>query len=59
MRSYLDAKLILFKNFIKKNVVITDKSIDQFSEIKKISIKKQLKLTETSKIEKKLKKCQI
>ena len=57
MRSYLDAKLILFKKILsKKNVIITDKSIDQFSEIKKISIKKQLKLTETSKIEKKLKK---
>ena len=52
MRSYLDAKLILFKKFYQKNVIITDKSIDQFSEIKKISIKKQLKLTETSKIEK-------
>ncbi len=57
MRSYLNAKLILFKNILsKKNVVITDKSINQFSEIKKISIKKHLKLNEISKIENKLKK---
>ena len=37
MRSYLNAKLILFKNILsKKKVVITDKSIRQFSKIKKI-----------------------
>ena len=40
MRSYLNAKLILFKNILsKKKVVITDKSIKQFSEIKRISKK--------------------
>jgi MurE/MurF fusion protein len=42
---YLNAKLYLFKNLIKKNgIVITDPSIPQFKKIKKIINKKKLKL---------------
>ncbi len=43
--SYLDAKLYLFKNLIKKKGnVITDSEIPQFKKIKKIVNKKKLKL---------------
>ncbi len=57
MRSYFNAKLILLNNILsKKKIVITDKSINQFPEIKKISKKNQLKLIEISKIENKLKR---
>jgi len=44
-RDYLNSKLYLFKNLIKKGGhVILDSTIPQFKEIKKISIKKGLKL---------------
>ena len=44
-RDYLNSKLYLFKNLIKKGGhVILDSTIPQFKEIKKISIKKRLKL---------------
>ena len=57
MRSYFNAKLILLNDILtKKKVIITDKAINQFSEIKKISLKNQLKLIEISKIENKLKR---
>ena len=56
MKSYLETKLLLFKNILKKNkVLISDKTIKEFSILKKISEKKNLKLIEISKIEKKLK----
>jgi len=45
MKSYLNAKLILFKKILKKNsVIISDKEIKPFNLIKKISKIKQLKL---------------
>ena len=41
MKSYLNAKLILFKKILKKNsVIISDKEIKPFNLIKKISKKK-------------------
>ena len=44
MNSYLNAKLILFKKILKKNsIIITDKEIKPFSELKKISKKKKFK----------------
>ena len=50
MNSYLNAKLILFKKILKKNsVIISDKEIKPFSELKKISKKKNLKLLDISK----------
>ena len=49
MRNYLNAKLILFKEILKKNSsIVTDKKIQQFSIIKKIAKKKKLKLIEVS-----------
>ena len=57
MHSYFNAKLILFNDILSKNkVVITDKAVNQFPVIKKISLKNQLKLIEISKIENKLKR---
>ena len=57
MRSYFNAKLILLNNILsKKKIVITDKSINQFPEIKKVSKKNQLQLIDISKIENKLKR---
>jgi MurE/MurF fusion protein len=45
LQHYLNAKLYLFKNLIKKNGnVITDKGIPQFKKIKKIVLNKNLKL---------------
>ena len=50
MNSYLNAKLILFKEVLQKNsTVISDKEIKPFSIIKKISNKKNLKLFDISK----------
>ncbi|MDA9178156.1 UDP-N-acetylmuramoyl-L-alanyl-D-glutamate--2,6-diaminopimelate ligase, partial [Candidatus Pelagibacter sp.] len=44
-KDYLNSKLYLFKNLVKKGGhVIIDSTIPQFKEIKKISIKKELKL---------------
>ena len=44
-KDYLNAKLYLFKNLIKKKGnIITDKTIPEFQEIKKISTNKNLKL---------------
>ena len=45
LKNYLNAKIYLFENLIKKKgSVITDKLIHQFKKIKKITIKKRLKL---------------
>ena len=45
MKSYLKAKLILFREILnKKSYIVTDKKIDQFEIIKKIAKKKNLKL---------------
>ncbi len=47
MRSYLDAKLILFREILKKkDAIITDKEIHQFSLIKRIAKKRRLNLLE-------------
>ena len=45
MKSYLNAKLILFKKILKrKSVIISDKEIEPFKALKKISNRRQLKL---------------
>ena len=45
MKNYLNAKLYLFENLIKKNGnVITDEKISQFNVLKKISKYRNLKL---------------
>ncbi len=50
MRSYLNAKLILFKEILsKKSSVISDKEIQPFVFIKKLAKKKNFKLFEISK----------
>ena len=55
MKSYLNAKLDLFKNILPKNkVIISDKSIREFAILKK-SKRKKLRLLDISAIEKKLK----
>ena len=44
-KNYLDAKLYLFENLIKKKgFIITDQIIPEFKKIKNISLKKKLKL---------------
>ncbi len=56
MTSYLNAKLILFKEILKKNsTIICDKEIDQYSIIKKIARKKNLNIIDISKEIKKIK----
>jgi MurE/MurF fusion protein len=56
MKSYLNAKLILFKKILKKNsIIISDKTIKEFSTLKKISENRKLKLIEIEKISKKIK----
>ena len=50
MKSYLNAKLILFKEILKKkNTIISDKEIQPFSLLKKISKKKNLNLIDIKK----------
>ena len=54
MRSYLNAKLILFSKILSNNnSVILDKTIREFSILNKILKKRKLKLIEISKITKK------
>ena len=56
MRLYLNSKLLLFKKVLsKKKTMIVDKSIKEFSILKKISKKKDLRLVDISSIKKKLK----
>ena len=57
MRSYLNAKLYLFKKILKKGkIIISDKSLKEFSYLKKISKRRKLRLIDISKINEKLKK---
>ena len=57
MKSYLNSKLHLFQNILTKNkIMICDKSIEKYQFLKKISKKKNLRLIEISKIEKRLRK---
>ena len=50
MKSYLNAKLILFREILRKNsTIISDKGIKPFSILKKISKKKNLKLVDITK----------
>ena len=56
MKSYLNAKLILFKKILKKNSkIILDKNIKEFSTLKNIAKSRGLKVTEISEIIKKIK----
>ena len=56
MKSYLNAKLILFKKILKKNCnVVLDKNIYEYSIIKKIAKTRKLKIIEISKIIEKIK----
>ena len=57
MAKYLNAKLHLFRNVIKKRrVIICDRTIKEFSLLKRISKKRKLKLIDINKILEKLKK---
>ena len=49
MKSYLNAKLILFKKILKKNsYIISDSEISQFISLKKIAKKRNLKIIDIS-----------
>ncbi len=51
MRKYLNAKLHLFKNILKKNrSVISDSNIKEFSTLEKITKKRRLRLIDSNKI---------
>ena len=57
MKSYLKAKLVLFKKILpKKRIVISDKSIKEYSILKKICKKRELHLINALSIKKKLEK---
>jgi MurE/MurF fusion protein len=57
MKSYLNAKLILFKKILKKNSkVVLDKNINEFFVLKKIAKNKKFKIIEISKTIKTIKK---
>ena len=57
MKAYLNAKLILFKKILPKGgVIISDKSIKEFSSLKNISKKRNLRLIDINHISKKLSK---
>ncbi len=50
MKSYLNAKLILFRKILNKNSkIITDKKIEPFSLLKKIAKKRNLKILDITK----------
>ena len=56
MRSYLNAKLILFRKILKKNSrIILDKNINEFIILKNIANDRRLKIVEISKIIRKIK----
>jgi len=56
MKSYLNAKFVLFKKILKKNSsIISDKNINEFFTLKKIAKNKGLKVLEISKIIEKIK----
>ena len=55
MRSYLNAKKLLFTKVLsRRKVIISDKSIKEYSFLKKISKRRKLRLIDISSIEKKL-----
>ena len=57
MAKYLNAKLYLFRNVIKKRqVIISDINIKEFPLLKRISKKRKLRLIDSNKIAEKLKK---
>ena len=57
MGSYLNAKLRLFKEILpQKKIIITDKSIKEFSKLKQISKKNKLKIIDINPIKKRLEK---
>ena len=57
MKSYLNSKLLLFKNILsKKKFAISDSSIKEFKILKKISRQRNLRLIEISSIKNKLDK---
>ena len=57
MRSYLNAKLILFKEILdKKATIISDKEIQPFSKLKLIAKKKNIKIIDISRQLEKIKK---
>ena len=57
MKSYLNAKLVLFKEILNnKSTIISDKEIKQFNLLKKIIKKKKIKLLDISKETNKIKK---
>jgi murE/murF fusion protein len=56
MKSYLNAKLILFNKILKRNsTIIIDKTIDEFLVLKKISKNRRLKIIEIENIFEKIK----
>ena len=57
MKSYLNAKLILFRKILsKRSIIITDKEIKQYAVIKKIAQKRKIKLLNIDGSIKKIKK---
>ena len=44
MKSYLNAKLILFRKFLKKKNIISDNNIQPFKKLKKYQKKRGLKI---------------
>ncbi len=56
MKKYLNAKMLLFSNIlVRNNVIISDKSLKEFSILRKISTQKRLRLVDISNIYKRLK----
>ncbi len=56
MRSYLNAKLLLFNNILnEKKTIISDKNIKEFPLLKKISRKRKMRLIDIHQIHEKLK----
>ena len=57
MKSYLNAKLILFKKILKKNSnIVIDQDINEFSVLKNIGNRRKLKIIEISETIEKIKK---
>ena len=57
MNSYLNAKLILFKKILKKNsIIISDKEIQPFKQLREIARKRKINILDVSKEIEKIKK---
>ena len=57
MKAYLNAKLILFRNVMtNKKTIISDKSIKEFSLLKRISKNRKLRLIDIESVKEKIKK---